>query len=47
MGVGRGFAVSAEEDLIVANDDENHTGGPGLKKEICTESASGLEVGGR
>ena len=26
MGVGRGFAVSAEEHLIVANDDENHTG---------------------
>ena len=47
MGVGRGFAVSAEEDLIVANDDENHTGGAGLKEEVCAESANELDVGER
>jgi hypothetical protein len=26
MRVGGGLAVSAEKDLIVADDDENHTG---------------------
>jgi hypothetical protein len=44
MGVGRGLAVSAEKYLMVANDDENHAGGTGLKEEICAESASRLEV---
>jgi hypothetical protein len=34
MRVGPGLAVSTEKDLIVANDDENHTGGAGLKEEI-------------
>jgi hypothetical protein len=34
MGVGRGLAVSAEKDPIVANNDENNTGGTGLKEEI-------------
>jgi hypothetical protein len=47
MGVGRGLAVSAEEDMIVANDDENHTGGAGLKEEVCAQSANGLNVGER
>jgi hypothetical protein len=48
MGVGRGLAVSTEEDIIVANDDENHTGGAGLKEEVCAESANhGLDVGKR
>jgi hypothetical protein len=47
MGVGRGLAVSAEEDMIVANDDENHTGGAGLKEEVCAEIANGLDVGER
>ena len=47
MGVGRGLAVSADEDLIVANDDENHTGGAGLEEEVCAESADGLDVGER
>jgi hypothetical protein len=48
MGVGRGLAVSAEEDFIVANDNENHTGGAGLKEEVCAESANdGLDVGER
>src|SRR5271156_1246573 len=32
MRVGRGFAVSADEHAIVANDDENHTGGSGLEE---------------
>ncbi len=44
MGVGRRFAVSAEKDLIVANDNENHTGGAGLKEEIFAERTSGLGV---
>jgi hypothetical protein len=47
MGVGRGFAVSVEEDLIVPNDDENHTGGAGLNEEVCAESVNGLDVGKR
>jgi hypothetical protein len=47
MGVRRGLAVSTEKYLIVANDDENHTGRTGLKKEICAERLSGLEVGSR
>ena len=47
MGVGCGFAVSMEEHLIVANDDENHTGGAGLNEEVCAESVNGLEVGKR
>ena len=47
MGVGRGLPVSAEKHLIAANDDQNHPGGTGLKKEICAESASRLEVGER
>jgi hypothetical protein len=47
MGVGRGFAVSVEEHLIVANDDENHTGGAGLNEEVCAESVNGLDVGKR
>jgi len=47
MGVGRGLAVSAEEDMIVANDDENHTGGAGLKEDVCAQSANGLDVGER
>ena len=47
MGVGRGFAVSTEEDLIVANNDENHTGGTGLKEQVCAESANELGVGER
>jgi len=47
MGVGRSFAVSLEVDLIVPNDDENHTGGAGLKEEVCAESANGLDVGER
>ena len=34
VGVGRGLAVPAEKDLIVANDDQNHTRGAGLKEEI-------------
>ena len=45
MGVGRGLAVSVEKDLIAANDDENHTGGAGLKKEICAERTGGLQAG--
>src|SRR5882757_9190082 len=47
MGVGRGLAVSAEEDMIVANNDEDHTGGAGLKEEVCAQSANGLDVGER
>ena len=47
MGVGRSFTVSLEVDLIVPNDDENHTGGAGLKEEVCAESANGLDVGER
>jgi hypothetical protein len=47
MGVGRGFAVSVEKDLIVANDVENHTGGAGLNQEVCAESVNGLDVGER
>ena len=47
IGVGRGLAVSAEEDMIVANDDENHTGGAGLKEDVCAQSANGLDVGER
>ena len=50
MGVGRGFAVSAEKDLIVANDNENHTSGAGLKEEILprlfTPWMSGSAEGG-
>ena len=45
MGVGRSFAVTAKEDLIVANDDEHHAGRAGLKKEFRAEGASGLYVG--
>jgi hypothetical protein len=26
MGTGRSLAISAKKNLIVANDDENHTG---------------------
>jgi hypothetical protein len=34
--------------MIVANDDENHTSGAGLKEEVCAESANdGLDVGER
>ncbi|MCU1248272.1 MAG: hypothetical protein JWQ49_1301 [Edaphobacter sp.] len=47
MGVGSGFAVSAEENMIVANDDENHTGGSGLKEEVCAQSVNGLDFGER
>ena len=47
MRVGRGLAVSLEKDLIVANDDENHSGGAGLKEQICAERASRFEVGER
>ena len=47
MRVGCGLAVSAEEDLIVANDDQNHAGGSGLEEEVGAESADGLGVGER
>jgi hypothetical protein len=47
MGVGRRLAVPAEKDLIVANDDENHAGGAGLKEESWAESIDGLRVGWR
>jgi hypothetical protein len=45
MGVGRGLAVPTEKDLVIANDDENHTRGAGLKEEICAPRVSGSEVG--
>jgi hypothetical protein len=44
MGVGRRLAVSMENDLIVANDHKNHTGGARLKEEIGAESIDGLQV---
>jgi hypothetical protein len=47
MRAGRGFAVSAGKDLIVANDDENHAGGAGLNEEIGAERVNGLDVGER
>ena len=45
MGAGRGFAVSVKEDLIVANDDENHAGGAGLEVEVGAEGVDGLGLG--
>ena len=47
MGVWRGFTISVEENLIVPNDDENHTGCARLKKEVCTERVNGLGAGKR
>jgi hypothetical protein len=44
MGVWRGFTISVEENLIVPNDDENHTGCARLKKKVCTERVNGLEA---
>ena len=45
MGAGRSLAISAEKDLIVANDDKNHARGAGLKEEIWAESIDRLRVG--
>jgi hypothetical protein len=36
-----------EKDLVVANDDENHTNGTGLKEEVGAEGGDGLGVGER
>ena len=44
MGVGRGFAVAADEDLIATDDDEDHAGGEGLEVEVGAEGVYGLRV---
>jgi hypothetical protein len=44
MGVRRGLSISAKENLIVANDDEDHTRGARLKKEVFSERVGGLQI---
>jgi len=47
VGVGGGLAVSLKEDLMIAHDDEDHAGGPGVEEELGAEGTGGLERGKR
>ena len=47
MGVRRSLSVSMKEDLLVANDNQNHAGRAGLKEELRAKSIYGLRVGKR
>jgi hypothetical protein len=44
---GSGLTVAVKEDLVVADDDEDHAGRAGFGEEVGTERAGLLQLGQR